>query len=285
MISQQNDFKELKARIKADAETVSSALSAALAPGDGSEGFSRLFEAMDYTAASGGKRVRPFLTLSFCRACGGKDASALPFALAVECVHTYSLIHDDLPCMDDDELRRGLPSNHVRFGEATALLAGDGLLTHAFSLCASNTAVSDRAVREAVGVLAGYAGPHGMVGGQQLDLDCAGKKLALGTLFATYRLKTCALIEAACSLGMIAAERFDLTPARQYGEALGIAFQITDDLLDGDVSENSVLNCMDADEAGKTAFEYTEKAVEAVREIDRDGTLADFARMLRDRKN
>lgn len=275
---------ELRAAVERDAAAVSGALEEAFSRSVPHKGCDGLFSAMRYTAGSGGKRIRPFLTLSFCRLYGGGDEAAMPFALAVECVHTYSLIHDDLPCMDNDSVRRGLPANHIKFGEATALLAGDGLLTFAFELCAANKAVSDDAVRKAVSVLASCAGPGGMVGGQALDL--LPKRSDLDTLLLTHRLKTSCLIRAACCLGAIAAGH-ETTAAVQYGEALGLAYQITDDLLDAgrDGDENSVLNYVAADQARKMADEYTAAAVGAVAGEEGSGVLCTLAESLAGRKN
>ena len=152
-------------------------------------------EAMRYSTLGGGKRIRAFLVLEFCKLFGGREEAAMPYACALECLHAYSLIHDDLPCMDDDELRRGKPSCHVKFGEAEALLAGDGLLTYAFELCASNDNVSHKSVRLAVAELSHEAGILGMVGGQTLDLENNIEKYA--ELKKIYAEKTGALITAA----------------------------------------------------------------------------------------
>ena len=155
-------------RLKANAELVENALRGYLAEEDAD--FARELEAERYSLFARAKRIRPTLVLEFCRLYGGRDAAALPFAAAVEMVHTYSLIHDDLPCMDNDDLRRGRPTCHKAFDEATALLAGDGLLTRAFGVLASDTAVSADAVREAVSSLSRAAGSFGMIGGQVMDL-------------------------------------------------------------------------------------------------------------------
>ena len=203
-----------------------------------------LREMMLYSLESGGKRVRPRLCLMFCAAAGGDPANALHFAAAVEYVHTYSLIHDDLPCMDNDDFRRGKPSSHVRFGEANALLAGDALLTHAFYL-AAEAAVrgevrAEDAVR-AVSELSDLAGANGMVGGQVIDLAAEGGDVPGDTLFTMDRLKTGALIEAACVLGCLAAgaDEEKISAARGFAVNLGLAFQITDDLLEYNDADNS----------------------------------------------
>lgn len=189
--------------------------------------------AMEYLLLSGGKRIRPVLTLESCVLCGGKLEDALPFAIGVEMVHTYSLIHDDLPAMDDDDLRRGKPTSHVVFGEATAILAGDGLLTAAFEQLAGAELPPGRIV-EAVRILSSSAGPAGMVGGQILDMAGEGRAMTRDELEQLQRLKTGALICAACELGAVAAggspeQREKL---RNYAQYLGLAFQIRDDILD-----------------------------------------------------
>lgn len=190
-------------------------------------------DAMRYSLMAGGKRIRPIMVLEFCRVNGGDIRAALPFAAAIEMIHTYSLIHDDLPCMDDDDLRRGRPSCHKRFAEATALLAGDGLLTYAFGLLSSAPLPADRVVR-AVACLSEAAGFAGMIGGQMLDLANEGRQVDAVRLDETNLKKTGALITAACKLGCIAAgangER--LAAAETYARNVGLAFQITDDILD-----------------------------------------------------
>ncbi|MBE6540839.1 MAG: geranyl transferase [Ruminococcaceae bacterium] len=191
-------------------------------------------EAMRYSTLGGGKRIRAFLVLEFCRLFGGKEEAAMPFACALECVHAYSLIHDDLPCMDDDDLRRGKPSCHKKFGEAEALLAGDGLLTLAFEIAASNVYVSHKSVRLAISELAHEAGAVGMVGGQTLDLQ--GNVSTYADLKEIYLKKTSALIRAACLLGYFAAcdkpSKRDIDSIGLYADAIGLAFQIHDDILD-----------------------------------------------------
>ena len=190
-------------------------------------------EAMLYSLKNGGKRVRPMLVLEFCRVCGGDVTAAVPFACAVEMIHTYSLIHDDLPCMDDDDFRRGMPSCHKQFGEATALLAGDGLLTLAFSVLSKADLSAEKKI-EAVRVLADCAGHLGMIGGQTMDLAHEGQKITVEQLRSTDALKTGRLIRCACVLGCIAAgaDEEKLRAAEKYADSIGLAFQIVDDLLD-----------------------------------------------------
>ena len=192
-----------------------------------------LFSAMRYSLLAGGKRIRPVLVLEFCRLCSGDVQTALPFAAAIEMVHTYSLIHDDLPCMDNDDYRRGRLTNHKVYGEAMAVLAGDALLTAAFSTLALAELDAER-IAAGVQILAGAAGENGMVGGQVLDLEGEEKKLAASEIMQIHRLKTGALIRAACCLGVAAAggTQKQMDAAARYAEALGLAFQIQDDILD-----------------------------------------------------
>ena len=233
----------------------------------------RLREMMRYTLESGGKRVRPYLCLMFCEAAGGAPEKALHFAAAVEFIHTYSLIHDDLPCMDNDDFRRGKPASHVRFGEANALLAGDALLTHAFYLIAqahtSGETDAEAAVR-ACAELARLAGADGMVGGQVIDLAAEDGEAGSDLLFTMDRLKTGALIEAACVLGCIAAgaDEEKIAAARTFAVNLGLAFQITDDLLEYESGENSdiangkatYVSVFGFQRARALAAEFTERA-------------------------
>ena len=163
-----------------------------------------LTDAEKYGIMSGGKRIRPFLTLEFCRFFGGNESAAMPFACAVELIHNYSLIHDDLPCMDNDDMRRGKPSCHKKFGEANALLAGDALLTYAFEICAKNEDVSPKSVNTAISVLAHAAGTFGMVGGQVIDLYGEANRIDFETLLTLHKMKTGAIIGAAVKLGCIA---------------------------------------------------------------------------------
>ena len=195
-----------------------------------------LLDAERYSLLAGGKRIRPTLTLEFCRLFGGEEAAALPFACAVEMVHTYSLIHDDLPCMDNDDLRRGKPTNHKVFGEGVAVLAGDALLTGAFEAAATNTAAGAETSAMAVAYLAGCAGRYGMIGGQIMDIEGEKRKLSQDEVFRLQSLKTGALISAASVMGALAAGVRTDDPAMErvvrYAENIGLVFQIVDDLLD-----------------------------------------------------
>lgn len=220
-----------------------------------------LFESMRYSVENGGKRVRPLLTLLFCDACGGDVLKALPLACAVEYIHTYSLIHDDLPCMDNDDFRRGKPSNHKVYGESFALLAGDGLLTAAFEKITdwqkAGLYGSDVAVK-AVYALSHLAGSRGMIGGQVVDLLNENNPNAnFDTLELMDSLKTGALIEAACTLGCIAAEADDekIKAAAEFAQKIGLAFQIKDDILDvtGSLEKVGKLSGSDA-QNGKVTY-------------------------------
>jgi len=193
-----------------------------------------LGESMLYSVVAGGKRVRPVLTLLACEACGGTIEAALPAACAIELIHTYSLIHDDLPAMDDDDLRRGMPTNHIKFGEATAILAGDGLLTRAFEIIARDVKPAEVAAACCV-ELANAAGAEGMVGGQQADLEAETHPVrAIEQLEAIHRRKTGRLLSAALLMGGRIAQTSpqNLRSLQIYGESIGLAFQIADDLLD-----------------------------------------------------
>lgn len=196
-------------------------------------GQDEVVEAMKYSLTNGGKRLRPVLTLEFCKACGGDRHDAIEAACAVEFIHTYSLIHDDLPCMDNDDYRRGKPSCHKEFSEDIALLAGDGLLTHAFQII-SDSDMSDSAKAKAVSLLAENAGVGGMLGGQVLDLKYEIGNPTVKELLTVHKMKTGALIAAACIMGCIAAgaDSAKIAAASRFAYYIGIAFQIKDDILD-----------------------------------------------------
>ena len=221
---------------------------------------SKVKEAMLYSLQAGGKRIRPFIVLQVIRAYNQNYHDYIDIACALEMIHTYSLIHDDLPCMDNDDMRRGRPSNHRAFGEDTALLAGDALLTLAFETALSEKAVkatSAKAVADAGRILASFAGVSGMVGGQFIDLSIEGKKVEAETLEKMYGKKTGALLKASCVLGCIAAGADDekLKAAEEFGGKIGLVFQIIDDVLDV-VSTPEVLGkpILSDEENEKTTF-------------------------------
>ncbi len=265
-----------------------------------------LRDAMRYSTLGGGKRIRPFLALEFYRlfAPGGDDRQVLPFACAIEMLHTYSLIHDDLPAMDNDTLRRGRPTNHVVYGEATALLAGDALLTLAFGTAAGNPAVSDTQKAEAVRLLAEKAGVDGMVGGQQLDLIGETTRYSMETLRVMQRLKTGCLIETASQFGLIAAggygDEAKRTAVKHYAAGIGLAFQITDDILNvtGDEKvlgkpvhsddrnhKTTFMTYMTVDEAHRYAKELSDEACAAISAYRGSEILCELASYLVDRRN
>ena len=257
-----------------------------------------LFDSMEYSVKNGGKRVRPLLTMLFCDACGGDPLKAVQLAVAVEYIHTYSLIHDDLPCMDDDDYRRGKPSNHKVYGEAMALLAGDGLLTAAFERIATWSRAglidSDVAIN-ALSELSAYAGSRGMIGGQVIDIQNEDNKdIKLETLMMLDNLKTGALIEAACSLGCIAARANDdnIQAAKEFASNIGLAFQIKDDILDVTSSFEKLGKAIGSDmENGKTTYvtllgveecqklvdKLTDEALKALDAFENNEALKEYA--------
>jgi len=195
--------------------------------------YATLVESMRYSLLAGGKRVRAVLCIKFCEAAGGRPEDAIDAACAVEMLHTYTLIHDDMPAMDGDDMRRGKPSNHIEFGEFTAMLAGDALQAAAFETLA-NSGLPAGSVVEMVRILAQAAGPHGICGGQYLDLSGEGWQLTIDELLELYSMKTAALISATARLGVIAGggTQEQVEAAHSYAQAIGLAFQIRDDVLE-----------------------------------------------------
>lgn len=257
----------------------------------------RLFEAMRYSLLAGGKRIRPVLALEFCRVSGGGWRDALPFACALEMIHTYSLIHDDLPCMDNDDYRRGRPTNHKVYGEGMAVLAGDALLTAAFETAA--TAGACDAVKAAVmGTLASCAGEFGMVGGQVLDLEGEEQELDAALIHRIQALKTGELLKAACVIGVQTARGSEeqLRAAEDYAGALGLAFQMRDDLLDveGDFQKlgkrvgvdgkkNTFVRLYGVKRCHEMVREQTQRAIEALEPFAEGGFLTELAVRLAER--
>ncbi len=204
-------------------------------------GSERLIEAMRYSLLSGGKRLRPILALAACDAVKGRTATVMPFACAVELVHTYSLIHDDLPAMDDDELRRGKPTNHVVYGVALAILAGDALLTEAFRMMADaalRTKVDRQRVLQVIADIGAAAGARGMVAGQAADMAAENRSVDLPTVELIHVRKTGALIRAAVRTGAIlgGADARQLRALTRYADCIGLAFQVADDILDAEAT-------------------------------------------------
>lgn len=275
--------------VNEDIKLIEDALESFLPSGDCLE--KNVVDAMRYSLMAGGKRVRPRLVIEFARLNGEKDEEVLPLACAVEMIHTYSLIHDDLPCMDDDDTRRGKPSNHKVFGEAVALLAGDALLTLAFKTVFSGFN-SKNACRRAkcAELLAEFAGATGMIGGQIIDLESEGKAPQRERLEIMDKKKTGCLIKAACLLGCVGAGIFDeekLNAAESYGESIGLAFQIVDDILDvtsttqqlgkpvgSDLQQDKAtyVSLLGVDECKRLADELTDKALSSLDAFDGDST-------------
>lgn len=278
---------DLQTYINARHTLIESALAGVLTPAYPEA--ERLFAAMKYSLLAGGKRLRPLLLLAAAEGFGARAADVLPFALGVEMLHTYSLIHDDLPAMDDDDMRRGRPSCHRQFDEATAILAGDGLLTHAFA-SAAQAAVDSACTLAAVRYFACNAGVYGMVAGQTLDIAAEGRAIDLTELKAIHRAKTGALLAAAVVCGGILAGANDAEQAalEDFGYSFGLAFQIVDDILDevgdagllgkpvgSDAANHKVtyVTLLGLDAARAAAADATNDAVEALAPLGAKGAL------------
>lgn len=259
-----------------------------------------LFDAMEYSLMAGGKRLRPALVFEFCRVLGRPWQEAAPFAAALEMIHTYSLIHDDLPCMDNDDYRRGRLTNHKVFGEGMAVLAGDALLTDAFGMAASCRLPKPEDMALAISVLSQNAGSAGMVGGQVLDIMSEERELTEQEVLDIQTRKTGALINAACVLGAIAGGATDeqIEAACRYAAGLGLAFQIRDDMLDviGDAKElgkavgvdgqkNTFVRLYGLSKCEELVQKYTDLAVSALDVLPDKGLLCELAYSLTARKN
>lgn len=284
-------------------KAVSDYMSESAFAGRESSGLDLMRKAMAYSLENGGKRIRPMLTLEFCRVCGGDFMKALPLAIGVEMIHTYSLVHDDLPCMDDDDMRRGKPSSHKVFGYANALLAGDSLLTHAFETVLSAAELSGDIKARAGLELAKAAGCSGMIAGQVMDLANEGKKASLDEVKATDKRKTGELIRVSALLGCIAAgaDEEKIKAAENYCDNIGLAFQIVDDILDvtsdeetlgkpiGSDSEkekSTYVSLLGLEESSRYAAELTEKAKKSLEIFGSEGEfLLELADRLSGRKN
>ena len=248
--------------------------------------FQQLIEAQRYGLLGGGKRIRAFLVLEMCRLFSGDIAPALPYACAIEMIHASSLIHDDMPCMDDDDTRRGKPSTHKKYGEALALLSGDAMMVKAFEITVKNSNLSSQENAKAVEILAESTGDCGMLAGQTMDIKAASEKLDFETLIRLHKLKTGKLISASAKLGCLAAgiEEYDerCVSAIKYAENVGLAFQIIDDILDyneGKRELNSFLSFMSVEEATKYALDLTGSGIDAISPYD-DGTFTELAKYL-----
>ena len=260
-----------------------------------------LLEAMRYSLLAGGKRIRPAMTLAFCEAAGGGCEAALNAACAVEMLHTYSLIHDDLPAMDNDDLRRGKPTSHVVYGEAAAILAGDALQAAAFDVLL-NAGLPDDRISAAGRELAKAAGTGGICGGQYLDLAYTGKSPSADTMLTINHMKTSSMFSAAARIGVIAAggTKAQLKAAGEYALSLGLAFQLRDDILDyestteelgkpvnSDASNNKSTFCRvyGIERCGEIIHRETEKCINSVTEIFDDSEfLVWLARVMEERK-
>lgn len=248
--------------------------------------YDEIIRACRYAVIDGGKRIRPILLLEFYKLCGGNDDCAYNFACAIEMIHSYSLVHDDMPCMDDDDIRRGKPSCHKEYGECTALLCGDALLTEAFSVAAKTMGIPSERVIKAMAHLAASSGVGGMIGGQVIDVNL-NPDSDDSVLFEMYRLKTGALLKTACAIGAIlaGADEQSVSNAETFGEKLGIAFQIIDDILDfqGDEktlgkpvgsdeknSKDTIVVRLGAEYCRELAKKYTEEAYESLNLFDGD---------------
>lgn len=249
-----------------------------------------IYQAMNYSLHAGGKRIRPVLMLAAAELMGAETEKVMPFACALEMIHTYSLIHDDLPCMDDDDLRRGKPTNHKVYGEATAVLAGDGLLNLAYETILKQSQLSPNMTLAAMSIIAESAGVEGMIGGQVIDLESEGKSIDAITLMTMHLQKTAALIMAAAKVGALigGGGREDLIAMEEFSRYLGIAFQIKDDILDvtgnaetlgkpiGSDSENeksTFVTIYGMEQAENMLADYTQKAMDV---LSRYGAKAEF---------
>ena len=243
---------EFKAELNAYVEKINAALEEYLKSADNPQKI--IYEAMSYSVFAGGKRLRPVLLLEACKICGGKTADAMPFACAMEMIHTYSLIHDDLPAMDNDDLRRGRPTSHIKFGEATAILVGDSLLNKAFETMAQSK--SENALK-VISIIAQSSGTEGMIGGQIVDMESEGREIDLDTLRYLHSLKTGAIIRSSCTAGAVlgGGDETAIKAMDEFAINLGIAFQIRDDILDVTGSEEELGKPIGSDkEQGKNTY-------------------------------
>ena len=260
----------------------------------------QLFEAMEYSLLAGGKRLRPIFAFDFCRMCGKPWENAAPFAAAIEMIHTYSLIHDDLPCMDNDDFRRGRPTNHKVYGEGLAVLAGDALLTDAFAVASTAELPNPGDMAFAISVLSECAGSLGMVGGQVLDIMSEHRECTEEEVLAIQSRKTGGLIRAACVLGVIAGggSEQQIEAAGRFAGALGLAFQIRDDMLDvigtqeemgkgvgTDETKNTFVRIYGIEKCEELVNRYTDIAILALDAFSDNAYMVTLAKQLTDRRN
>lgn len=255
-----------------------------------------IYDAMRYSVFAGGKHLRPILMLNVCKMCGGDTDEVMPFACALEMIHTYSLIHDDLPAMDNDDLRRGIPTSHKKFGEATAILAGDALLNKAFEVVSSYSGKQTERAMKAINILAVSSGTEGMIGGQIVDMLSEGKTITPDELRYLHLNKTGAIIRSACVIGavMSGAGEEEIKAVDGFAQNLGIAFQIQDDILDvtgteeelgkpigsdAEENKNTYVSLMGLERSKELAKKYSDSAKKS---LDMFGSKADFLKQFTD---
>ena len=258
-----------------------------------------LFEAMEYSLLAGGKRLRPIFAFEFCRICGGDWEAAAPLAAAIEMIHTYSLIHDDLPSMDNDDYRRGRPTNHKVYGEAMAILAGDALLTDAFAVASTAKLANHCDMATVIGILSECAGSLGMVGGQVLDIKSEERVLTEQEVLDIQQRKTGCLINAACAMGAVCggATEQQYDAACRFASALGLAFQIRDDMLDvigtkeemgksvgTDSAKNTFVRLYGLEKCEELVQKYTQYALEALEVFEDTEYISALAKSLTTRR-
>ena len=284
----------MKNRLNGDIKIINDALVKYMEHEDNPQ--SKIYEAMEYSLYAGGKRLRPVLMIETAKMCGSNAEAVLPFACAMEMIHTYSLIHDDLPAMDNDDLRRGMPTSHKKFGEAMAILAGDSLLNKAFEITSSVKDIEPSLVLRAISMLSNSSGTEGMIGGQVVDIESEGKEIELSELKYLHLLKTGAIIRSSCTIGAVlsGASEEEIKAVDDFASSLGVAFQIRDDILDctGTVEElgkpigsdeaeekNTYVKLLGLEKSKELVAEYSQKAISA---LDVFGDRAEFLKWLAD---
>lgn len=279
----------MKNRLNRDTELINDALVKFMAHGNNPQ--AKIYDAMEYSLYAGGKRLRPILMLETARMCSiENEETVLPFACAMEMIHTYSLIHDDLPAMDNDDLRRGMPTSHKKFGEAMAILAGDALLNKAFETVSNVKNIEPSLAMKAISMLCNSSGTEGMIGGQVVDIESEGKNIELSQLQYLHLLKTGAIIRSSCTIGALLAGADDdkIKAVDEFAANLGVAFQIRDDILDeigtteelgkptgSDEAEhkNTYVTLLGLEKSEALVEEYSKKAIAA---LDVFGDKAQF---------